>query len=468
MTLKRLVSFLLIIAAAGVGYFLMTRGGVKNSVCGDCNVIIVAYDAVQASHVSHLGNARETTPTLDKLASQGFSFSNASSAAPWTVPSYMSMFTGLYPTEHKVTNKFTVFTKETKNISNLEKLSPSVETLAQTFKANGYVTGGFTGDAGVHSQFGYNKGFDVYKDNDPFGSIGIASNQALDWLKENKDKKFFMFLHGYDAHGQFKLPEGYKGKFMPTDYKGKFKATAEEQRLLREEGLVRGKLTMTPADIDFWRSWYDSKIRDEDDRFASFYSELEKLDLTKKTIVVVVSDHGTEFMEHGRFDHGHTLYDELTHVIMLFKIPGYTGGVKPSMQVTQLDIAPTLVDLLGLKVSDQFKSQQRGISLLPILKGDSSEGQDVFTETDYRDYTHKRAIKTKDGWKLIITMETGAKELYDLNKDPMELKNVADANPKVVFDLTDRINKHIEEMGDNPFKKWQVGCLPVYADQCQK
>lgn len=465
MSIKK-ISFLVVSLAAVAGlsvwYF---KSKAPKTLCDDCNVIIVAYDAVQAAHVSGLGYDRPTTPTLDKLASGGYSFANTFDAAPWTVPSYMSVFTGLYPTEHKVVNKFVTFTKDQKVIANLEKLSPNVETLAQEFKANGYITGGFTGDAGVHSQFGYGKGFDIYKNNETFGSIATSSDEAVQWLKDNKGKKFFMFLHGYDAHGQFKVAENYKGMFADPNYKGKYKGTPAEQSKLREDGLA-GNIKMDQTDIDFWRSWYDSKIRDEDDRFAAFLSQLDQLDLTKKTIIIAISDHGTEFMEHSRFDHGHTLYDELVHVPMIFSIPGFKGGAKINGQVSLMDIAPTLVNILGLKLDKQFESQIRGVSLLPLIKGEKTDGHDVFIETDYREYTHKRGIRTVDGWKLIITMETGAKELYNLKEDPHEIKNVAEANPKLVFDLTERINKHIEEMGDNPFKKWEIGCLPVYNDQC--
>lgn len=465
--LNKKISFIavVLVAIAGLSIWYLNNRTPK-PVCNDCNVIVVAYDAVQAAHVSGLGYERQTTPTLDKLASGGFSFTNAFDAASWTVPSYMSVFTGLYPTEHKAVNKFTVFNKDQKVIANLEKLSPNVETLAQVFKANGYITGGFTGDAGVHSQFGYGKGFDIYKNNETFGSIATSSAEAISWLKENKDKKFFMFLHGYDAHGQFKVADNYKGIFANPAYKGPYKGTPQEQSALREKGIADGKLTMTQADIDFWRAWYDSKIRDEDDRFADFMTQLNQMDLTKKTIIIAISDHGTEVMEHSRFDHGHTLYDELVHVPMIFSIPGLKGGAKIDGQVSLMDIAPTLINILGLKVDKQYNSQIRGVSLLPYIKGEPAKGHDVFIETDYRDYTHKRAIRTVDGWKLILTMETGQKELFNLKDDPHELKNVADANPKIVFDLTEKINKHIEEMGDNPFKKWEVGCLPVYNDQC--
>lgn len=439
----------------------------SKSLCRDCNIVIIAYDALQAKHVSHLGYPRPTTPMLDSFAKQGVSFSNAISAAPWTVPSYMSIFTGLYPSEHRVVNKFVKFSPQEKVITHLSKLSPKVQTLAQVLKENGYATGGFTGDAGVHSQFGYSQGFDIYTDEQTFGSFENSGQHALDWLSKNKDKKFFMFFHGYDAHGQFKVADNYQGRFAPQNYHGPFKGTPEEQAKLREEGLSQGSINLAPEDVEFWRSWYDSKIRDADERLAHFWQEFEKLGVKDKTIVVILSDHGTEFYEHKRLDHGHTLYDELIHVPLVFVVPGVNGGKIKNQQVTTLDVVPTLLDLVGIKPNNQFLSQQRGKSLVAALLDKDNSGQDVFSETDYRDYTHKRGIRTQDGWKFILTLENNNKELYQLADDPEESKNVLDNNLPLAFKLEQRLREHLKEMGTNPDGSWTLGCLPVYNGQCQ-
>lgn len=434
-------------------------------VCLDCNVIIIAFDALGASRVSLLGSKNETTPTLDSLLKEGTTFGNSISAAPWTVPSFMSMFTGLYPSEHKVVNKFAVFTKEKQIVSNLSELSPQVQTLAEVFKANGYVTAGFTGDAGVSAQFGYNKGFDVYTDEQTFGSMQNAANHALPWLMQNKDKKFFVFLHGYDDHGQSDMPT--TGRFIPKSYAGPYKGTVKEQSALREEGLAIGKVNVTSEDILFWRGWYDSKIRDADDRFAQFLDAYNKIRIKNKTIIVLLSDHGTEVFEHGRIDHGFSLYDELVHVLLGFVVPGLPSQGIISDQVTSLDVAPTLIELTGIKPGEQYLSQLRGKSLLPYLETGKGEARDVFMETDYRDYTHKRGMRTADGWKYIMTMETGGEELYNLKDDPQETKNVLAQYPDVASGLKQKIIAHIEAMGGSSSGPWATGCVPVYGDQCK-
>lgn len=460
---KLIILFLIILTAV---YIWLSSSSAQKPVCPDCNLVIVAYDALQASHVSHLGYKNETTPMIDTLAREGVSFRQAISASSWTVPTFMSVFTGLYPSEHKVVNKYTIYSPEEKVITNLKKLSPNVETLAEVLKANGYKTGGFTGDAGVHSQFGYNQGFDAYTDEQTFGSMTNSADHALKWLQENKGKKFFMFLHGYDSHGQFKLPEGYQGRFMPANYSGKYKGTISEQSALREEGLAKGKLELSPSEVEFWRGWYDSKIRDADDRFAVFWDKFTQMGLDKKTIVVVLSDHGTEFYEHQRFDHGHSLYDELVRVPLIFVAPHIAKNKLIDQQVTSIDVAPTVLEMLGIKPSGQYARQQRGKSLVSFLTGMGGNGRDIFMETDYRNYTFKRGIRTTDGWKLIISMEDGKKELYNLKEDPEELINLVEKEGKIAYELEQRVYRHIKDTGGTG-NSWNVGCLPVYADQCR-
>jgi choline-sulfatase len=460
--------FIFVISIIGYSILKKTFSPIKTTLCSSCNVLIIAIDALQATHVSYYGYERETTPTIDSIAKNGTTFKNAYSTAPWTVPSYMSIFTGLFPSEHKVVNKYTEFTKEKQTITKLEDVSPNVITLAEELHSHGYKTAGFTGDAGVNSIFGYGKGFDTYENNDKFGSIEVSSRQALEWLKSNSKEKFFLFLHGYDAHGQFKLPENYQGKFM-TDftYDGPYKGTPEEQGALREEGLVKGTLDLTDADKEFWRRWYDSKIFDADARFAQFWKEFEAMGLTKNTLVIVLSDHGTEFFEHNRIDHGPTLYNELTHIPLIITGPNIPKDKKLDAQVSLIDIAPTILSYIGITPSKPYATQLKGENLLPLIEEKTNTGHTTYTETDYRNYTHKRAIQTTDGMKLIMTMETGERELYNLNKDPKEQTDISQEFPQAVYTLETQLRQHFEKMGIDRYQSWSTGCLPVYDNQCK-
>ncbi|MSU73944.1 DUF229 domain-containing protein [Candidatus Kaiserbacteria bacterium] len=448
--------------------------GAKSSVpsdvsCKDCNVIIIGVDTLRADHVHALGYPLDTTPTIDALADKGFVFSQAISASSWTVPAFMSIMTGVYPSVHRVTNKYVEFDpKDTKKqiLSNLEALSPGIGTLAEEMKSAGYATGGFTGDAGVGHAFGYSQGFDVYTDEKAFGGLENSDTHVLTWLDSLKpDQKFFMFFHGYDLHGQFTLASSSKS-FIPQDYTGPYTGSPEEEAKLREDQLV-APLSLTPADVGFWKGLYDSKVHAADSQLAKFLSQLQERGLLQHTIIVLVSDHGEEWYEHGGVDHGQSLYDELIHVPLIVSVPGAKSGVVPS-QVSTMDIAPTILDLLGISPDAVFAKQLEGKSLLPYMTGrETGPGRDIFVETDYRDFTHKRAVRTADGWKYIITLESGKEELYNLNVDPSEKDNIVLKEVEKATVLKNQLREHIEvTLGGTLSSPAKTGCLPVYPTEC--
>jgi arylsulfatase A-like enzyme len=435
----------------------------------DHNVVLVSFDALQAGHVSFLGYPRKVTPVLDAIAGQGFAFRRAYSVASWTVPASMTWFTGVYPSEHRMTNKFVLWTPEEQKLANLKELSPDLLTLADILRANGYATGGFTGNAGVSGGFGYEQGFDVYYyPKNEFGKLDGSIPRALEWLEKNREKKFFLFLHGYDVHGQSVPTGGFDYRYVDKNYDMKFTGTELEQEVLREEGLDKGKLTLRETDVSFWRAIYDEKIYCADEKFGQFLKEFDKLGLTAKTLFVLTSDHGTEFYEHRRFDHGFTLYEELIHVPLVIKLPGQTAGKLIPDRVSSIDVMPTILDLLDVEVSEKARKQMCGQSLVPAFEG-KPVNRDVISETNYRDYTFKRSIITPDGWKLIYTLESKTSELFNLEKDPGEMKNLAETEPEVAAALKDKLFAHFKRIGhDLTRQEWKVGLNPVYQSQGEK
>lgn len=426
------------------------------------NVLLVSFDALQEAHVGHLGYSRNTTPTIDKIAKDSFSFKNSISQSSWTVPATMTWFTSAYPSEHKCINKYSTYTEQEKVLTNLSKLSPNIITLAQVLKKRGYATAGFTGDAGVCGHFGFGQGFDVYVDGPRFSGMEQSAPNAESWLKKNYKKKFFLFLHGYDTHGQYDPPGGFTRRFVDFDYKGPLSGGKQEQEKLREEGLDKGSISLTEDDVRFWRALYDEKINDADARFAKFLEEFERLGLMDKTIIILLSDHGTEFYEHKRFDHGFSLYDELIHTLFVLRLPKVKEGRIIDDQVRGLDVMPTLLDLLGIKPSKKLSLQMRGVSLIPLLNGAHLQ-LDAFSETDYRFCTSKRAIRTSDGWKFIYTMETGNKELYNINTDSAELNNRIDKEQRIAYELEQKLFGWLKSMGqdENYFKKMLANVLKI-------
>jgi arylsulfatase A-like enzyme len=437
--------------------------------CKGSNVVLVSFDALQAAHVGALGYGRNTTPTLDAVAKQSFTFTRAFSVASWTVPASMTWFTGVYPSEHRMTNKFAIYNDREQKTARLSDLAPTLVTLAEILKQNGYVTGGFTGNAGVSGGFGYDQGFDVYfYEPEKFGSLDQSIPEALKWVRTHREEKFFLFLHGYDIHGQSTPAAGFDYRFVEQGYDGRYTGSEQEQELLREEGLERGRLDLREADVRFWRAVYDEKIRRADEKFARFLQEYEKLGLTDRTLFVLTSDHGTEFYEHRRFDHGFTLYNEQIHVPLIIKLPGQTGGKVVTDRVSSLDVMPTILELLDVGMPPRVRAQLRGRSLTALMRGEAV-GRDVFSETDYRAYTYKRSIIAPDGWKLIFTLENGSRELYDLNTDFSEAHNLADVEKQRADELERRLFAHFKSIGhDLRGQRWEVGLNPVYKSQAKE
>ena len=430
------------------------------------NLILISIDGLQAKHLHEYGYPLNTTPNLDAFLEKSTLFTNAVSPSSWTVPTHMSIFTSMFPSEHKVVNKFSDFDLKTQKgiVANLQKLSPNAVTLAQILKQNGYITGGFTGDSGVGAQFGFSQGFDTYYDGEVFGGLDGSIPRAIDWLKQNKDKPFFLFLHGYDVHGQHEPKGGFDYRYVIKPYTGKYTGSKVEQGKLRETGLAGIPLNLSEEDVNFWRAIYDEKINRTDLEFKDFIDQVQGMNLMDNTVVIVMSDHGTEFYEHQRFDHGHTLYGELVDVLFSVHLPGQKQGQKIDKLVSTLDILPTALKLLGIQ--NPVPQQVKGADLTPVFSG-KSVAHNVFSETDYRLYTFKRSLTTSDNWKLILTLENGNRELYDLNKDPKELNNLITQNPQKGYELEQILRQHIDDTSGLRTSS-QLGCSPVYGDQCKQ
>lgn len=432
------------------------------------NIVLVSFDALQAAHVGVLGNPRNATPTLDRVARKSFTFTRAISVASWTVPASMTWFTGVYPTEHGMTNKFAVYRPPVRRVANLREQAPHLVTLAEVLRDNGYATAGFTGNAGVSGVFGYDQGFEVYQhEKETFGGLNQSIPRALAWLRANRHRKFFLFLHGYDAHGQSTPTHGLDYRFVDHDYDRRYTGSEQEQEALREEGLQKGRLSLRPQDIRFWRAVYDEKIHCADALFSRFLDAFTRLGLAERTILIITSDHGTEFCEHGRFDHGFSLYDELIHVPLFVRLPRQGRGKFLTDQVSSIDVMPTILDLLDVAMPDRARGQLRGNSLVAAMQGQPVK-RDVFAETDYREYTYQRAILSPDGWKLIVTLENGTRELYDLSQDPGEQHDRAAAEPARADELFRRLHAHYRGLGhDLTARRWQTGLNPVYPSQAK-
>lgn len=411
------------------------------------NVIVVSMDALRMDHTGLGGHAGGLTPNLDRFGEEAVVFTQAVSAASWTLPSHMSMWTARWPSVHRVTNKLSLLGQGQMADTTL---SPGIETLPNLLCQAGFVCAAFTGGAGVSGRFGFQRGFGTYVDDRAFAGLDYSAPLALDWLRQHKDERFFLFLHGYDSHGQHPLPESII-KGIP--YNGSLTGSIEEQARLREEGLaaiqapgqdasLAGKVG--PDDAAFLAAIYGKKVQQADERLGAFLDGVRQLGLLDNTLIVIVSDHGDEFLEHGGLDHGHTLYEEQLHTVFTMRVPGFARKQEVDGVVRTVDLFPTIFALLELPAPAGLDGQ----SLLPLLRGEE-QGRVAFAETDYRLFVHRRSIRAGQ-YKLVLDLQDGDRRLYDLAADPGEIKDISGGEPRRTYELEQTLKRWMGDHGTNP------------------
>ncbi len=210
-------------------------------------------------------------------------------------------------------------------------------------------------------------------DNRYFGGFDHSIPEALQWLKAHQSERFFMFLHGYDIHGQYEVSDASRAAAASRlqgnarrDDRGEREAPRAGARCNQGPGDPPSLVsTLDGDDAKFLLALYNQKVREADQRLGSFLAEVRASGLLDRTVVILMSDHGDEFMEHGGFDHGGTLYDEQLHVVMMMRLPGDARRHDVNDVVRTVDLFPTLFDMLGLATPAGVD----GTSLLPILRG---------------------------------------------------------------------------------------------------
>jgi arylsulfatase A-like enzyme len=414
----------------------------------DLNVIWIDVDSLRFDRTGAGGSA--LTPNIDALAKEAVVFTNTTSAASWTVPSTMAMFTARWPTRHGVINKLAPNPEGGEPV--FARLADDIPTLPESLVAAGWTAAAFTGGAGTQAKFGYGRGFSTYLDDKPFAGMDYSGPPAAEWLKANKDGHFFLFFHGYDVHGQHPLV-GMKERDAVPDYQGALDGTIEEQAKLREQGLSAivnpgdaADLTkvLSAEDTRFLAAVYDAKVKEADARVGQFLATVKEQGLFDKSIVILLADHGEEFMEHGYIDHGATICEHQVHVPMMIRFPGGEGARVVSDPVRSIDVLPTVLDALGVKPPEGID----GRSLIPLIRGEDLE-LPVFTESDYRLFVHLRATRVGDQ-KLILDLGDGQKTLYDVAKDPGEANDLSGADARTTYELEQSVRKWMGEMDSDP------------------
>ncbi|MFQ5876666.1 MAG: sulfatase [Acidobacteriota bacterium] len=399
------------------------------------NLVLITLDTVRADHLGCYGYSKPTSPVLDMLASRSVLFEEASAQSAITPVSHASILTGRDPYHHSLRSMH----------GGRDYALPDDEiTLAEILRANGYATGGFVSAFPVTRHYGLHQGFEfwdeAFEGSGGRGAInerGIVNTgraqrrgdgttlRAQAWIRERADRRFFAWIHYFDAHDRLvQPPQAYLARFMAR----------------REPG-EDGRITL-----------YDAEIYFVDEQVGRILRLLVGLGIREKTIVAVVADHGEGLGDHDWWWHA-ILYREQLRVPFILSVPGrgWTGRI-PRL-VRTIDLVPTLVDVMGLECP-RGGCDFDGRSLRPLLDGEDDSPRLAYSESlndlaaYYRSPWREDSLyAVNDGrWKLIVRRQGAIEKpptLFDLREDPGELVNVARDHPEAAA----RLRAYLEGLG---------------------
>ncbi|MFT5285295.1 MAG: arylsulfatase A-like enzyme [Planctomycetota bacterium] len=408
------------------------------------DVVIVSVDTLRADRLGCYGYGRETSPNIDRLAARGVVFEQCLSQAPWTLPSYGSLFTSLYPAEHRagISEKADIWTKGgvATDYSKLgQKLLNDVPTLAGELSAAGYRTASFYFNPYLGPQTGVARGFDEYAFLRYTAEVGV--DRALDWLKLNEGLPRFLFLQLIDPHWPYAPPAPFDKRFANRRVEDipKYPWGLPSIRNSVPEKHVQTLL----SDL------YDGEIAYTDSQLGRLFDYFEKPGTLDQSLLVFHSDHGEEFWEHGQFEHGHALHQELLRVPLILSMPKQFAPLRVADSVRSIDIFPTVMDLLGLKIPDGL----RGSSLQPMVRGELKDvsltgfAESILWGRPYAPFDEAKTLVTDD-WKLVVGDGESPTSLYHLSEDPNERVNLATKRDEDVQRMQRRLTTIFEEARD--------------------
>jgi len=416
------------------------------------NIILISIDSLRPDYLSCYGQSPISTRNIDRLAQKSVLFRRAYAQSSWTMPSMASILTMLYPTAHGAT-ELALAAKASKFYS----VAESAIWIQQLLQSLGYRTQAYVNNPAVDRIFGFARGFDDYanfrkswvrpeeKDSALWRAIkylltpkdiSLAEAQTeavLAWLAARPAQPFFLWLFYLDPHIPYERKkryfsfQGYQGGLL--DSQGNFISPPPDY-------------PFTAADKTLIRRLYMEEILSVDENIGRLMRYLERLGLTEDTLLIITADHGEEFWEHHPLfaTHGHSMYNELLHVPLIFwsrtRLP---HGKVINTQVRCIDIMPTVLDLLGVK--PRFPVQGR--SLLPVIYGRETKDREVFSEWTYRGQEIK-ALNRGD-YKLIKYYGEKRVELYQLESDPQEVRDLAKLKPQIAAELEKKLVYYITE-----------------------
>lgn len=392
-------------------------------------IVLVVLDTVGFSGVF---SSPAQAPFLSGLAADSAHFTNAFSTAPWTKPAIASILTASLPAVHGVRHPRSRITGE-------------VETMAEYLSKHGFATAGFVSHTFIGPKTDYRRGFGVYKQARFGGHVHEAitsaevTNRGLDWLKKQRAQQgqgqdLFLFLHYFDPHYNYR----HHPAFSQTDWYTGSLSDGMQYREFRERAS-----SLTEEDLRYIRGLYGEEIRHTDREIERLYRGLAEAGATDGLVLVVTGDHGEAFRQHDHMGHGYLLYNELVHVPLLLHAPGRVVPQLVSSPVSSMEIFPSVVDLLGMP---KLRGNQDAASFTPLLGGseESLIGRIPVFEVEY--HTHKVGAVNWP-WKVILDRDSFAWEVYNIETDPGELKEVEASTRDVpaVVEAKERVKRYTSQ-----------------------
>jgi arylsulfatase A-like enzyme len=400
------------------------------------SLILISIDTLRADRLGSYGYERDTSPALDALAARGVRFETVIAEASWTLPSHMTLFTGLSPSVHGVT-------------SDDRRLSPEIPTLSEVLRANGYRTFAFTGGLYVAPNFGFGRGFESYasalQDYTSGAERPIPLATALDRAAHriaavDPGGPFFAFIHTFDVHCPYDPPETYAAKFDSRP-KGDHVETAD-----RCGDPHFNEMDLTPGQARFLSDRYDAGIRHADDLLGAFLEQLDQRGVLERTFVVVVSDHGEEFLEHGKIGHQASLFIECLRIPWIVAGPGLAPAVVRE-PVGLADVMPTLLALLDVPAPET-----EGVSMLAAMRGERPDDRDRIRFSELG-VGPEASSAIRGDLHVLADRNTGSLRIFDWRHDPSEQNDLAGSDPVRDRALERDLQRHWSDLESSPHRR---------------
>jgi arylsulfatase A-like enzyme len=394
------------------------------------NIVLITIDTLRADHLSCYGYERKTSPNIDKIAQNGFIFKNAMAPSSWTAPSVASLCTSLYPISHGMVHGIA------DTINNQEILSNNITTLAEILKARGYRTFGVVSNSHLDKKFGFGRGFDYFKCL-PFLPASFVHETIDSWADTiRKSDKYFLWVHYFDPHWPYwpyQPREPWLDKYLAEmqDSDMDYKRSLIKKILSGKHHAVAPLLTQNhPRALFLLKALYDSEINHVDSYVGTL---IEKFNLNTNTLIIITSDHGDEFLEHGSIGHGNNLYWETIHIPLIIKLPEGANGKITEQPVNLVDIMPSILYIIGIAPPEQSV----GSSVFTRNELKKFSLRDEKSPYSFAELDLKNSLKTiiTPEWKYIYDYHKKVEQLYNLTTDPFEQKDMSKQNSTVTRKL---------------------------------